>query len=235
MHSSTLLLLASALLPFSSAQQQPDGLIVPFTSVLPACASLCGKLFDVQGACVPPEVTEVSKSCFCSDPRLKSFLDDGTAGVSEVCTAASCTDATSLGQIKSWYESYCNIAVSNPTTTAGGSGATGTGSSAPKASATVYKGWWAGHWKWVVMLIVMVIAIAGGWVGAAFLRKRYLRKKEREIEMRPPVAWGPHQMQGATGGYGDNSALASPGGYSKEAAASANNRQSKGWLRKQRS
>jgi hypothetical protein len=94
-----------------------------------------------------------------------------------------------------------------------------------------------GHWKYIVMLVIMIIAIVGGWVGAVFLRRRYLRKKEREIEMRPPIAWGPHQMQGATGGYNYDG-----GAGSKEAAtmtgagaAAPAKRQSKGWLRKVRS
>jgi hypothetical protein len=81
----------------------------------------------------------------------------------------------------------------------------------------------------------MVIAIVGGWVGAIFLRRRYLRKKEREIEMRPPIAWGPHQMQGATGGYGDSGALASPGGHNKDAVTSSSFSKGKRWLRKDRS
>lgn len=80
----------------------------------------------------------------------------------------------------------------------------------------------------------MVIVIVGGWVGAAFLRRRYLRKKEKEFEMRPPVAWGPHQMQGATGGHG--SVDPGAGGHSKESAAAKHGgKKSKGWLRKERS
>jgi hypothetical protein len=97
------------------------------------------------------------------------------------------------------------------------------------------------HWKWVVFLVVVTIGIIAIWVGAYFLRRRYLRKKEREIEMRPPVAWGPHQMQNQTGGYGDGVADAS-GGRSKEAkimsgavAPAYDKRESKGWLRKSRS
>lgn len=90
------------------------------------------------------------------------------------------------------------------------------------------------------MLVVIVIAIAGGWVGAFCLRRRYLRKKEREIEMRPPVAWGPHQLQGMTGGFDSNAANA--GGHQKEASMGAalpvatqnGKRESKGWLKKNR-
>ncbi len=80
------------------------------------------------------------------------------------------------------------------------------------------------------MLVVMFVAIVGGWIIACMFRRRYLRKKEKEIEMRPPVAWGPHQMQQATGGYtyGDGvvdtnhtpiGPVDSPGGYQKELVA----------------
>lgn len=71
----------------------------------------------------------------------------------------------------------------------------------------------ASHWKWVVMLIVLFLAMVIGWVGACLLRRRITRKREREFEMRPPVAWGPHQLQGMTGGYayGDG-VVNAPGG-----------------------
>jgi hypothetical protein len=93
------------------------------------------------------------------------------------------------------------------------------------------------------MIIVIAIGIIVIWVGAFLLRKRYIRKKEREIEMKPPVAWGPHQMQHQTGGYGDG-VLDASGGRSKEAkglgamATPADTRgaksSSKNWLRKNR-
>ena len=101
----------------------------------------------------------------------------------------------------------------------------------------------ATHWKWVVMLVVMVIGLTAIWVGAIILRRRYIRKKEKEFEMRPPVAWGPHQLQGMTGGYtyGDG-VVDARGGASKEAilqvvatpADSRGKRESKGWLTKDR-
>jgi len=79
------------------------------------------------------------------------------------------------------------------------------------------------------MLIVMILAIVGGWVGAIFIKRSYIRKKEREIEMKPPVAWGPHQMQGATGGYNYGDGI-----VSKETAApTSTKRESKGWLTKE--
>ena len=95
------------------------------------------------------------------------------------------------------------------------------------------------HYKWVIMLVVVIVAIVGGWIAACMLRRRYIRKKEKEIEMRPPVAWGPHQLQHATGGYSEGVADPSKGKnavYNKEAVAavtpSNGKRESKGWLSK---
>ena len=93
-----------------------------------------------------------------------------------------------------------------------------------------------------MMLIVLLIAIVGGWVIAACLRRRYIRKKEREIEMRPPVAWGPHQMQASTGGYnyGDGVVDAGRAKEAKMLAAQATPadrtgaKVKKGWLSKER-
>jgi len=95
------------------------------------------------------------------------------------------------------------------------------------------------------MLVVIAFFIIGGWIAASLLRKRYIRRKEKEFEMRPPVAWGPHQLQGMTGGYnyGDGIVDASRGGKShagghhKEAASvvatpANGERESKGWLTK---
>jgi hypothetical protein len=92
-----------------------------------------------------------------------------------------------------------------------------------------------------VFVIVVTVGLVAIWVGAILIRRRYIRKKEKEIEMRPPVAWGPHQMQGATGGYGAGVADAK-GGAAKEARSQAlaspadasGKRESKGWLKKNR-
>ena len=79
------------------------------------------------------------------------------------------------------------------------------------------------------MINVIVVGLILLWVGAWYFRRRYLRRKEKEIEMSPPVAWGPHQTQNAAGGYqyGDGVVDAnraptgqSPGGHHKELASS---------------
>lgn len=103
-----------ALYSVSLAQSaQPDGALVPFTSGLPVCASLCGPLFDVQGGCS-------DSTCFCADARLTPFNQDGTAGVSSVCGSASCSSTTDLQAVKTWYQNFCR------SSSGGGAGTTGT-------------------------------------------------------------------------------------------------------------
>jgi len=237
--------------PFTSAQTvQPDGVIVPFTSDLPPCASYCGPLFDVQGACGPPKLPAVDQSCFCTDSRLTPFDSAGTTGVTNVCGTSSpfsCTATSDLQAIITWYDQYCGSKSTITTTTAaGGAVSTSTVTATPS-----HQTWLGGHWKWVVMLVVIFFSIVIGWVSACLLRRRYIKKKEREIEMRPPVAWGPHQLQGMTGGYnyGDGVSDANRGGKSNArmnekgmpvmatpaAAEKASRRESKGLKKKSRS
>ena len=143
MRFASLVMLASSLFSVASAISQtgpaaaiasPDGVIVPFTSKLPACASLCGPLFDVQGFCAPHALTSTSQSCFCNDADLTPFLQ-GTAAVAAKCGPESCQDTASLQQILNWYEGYCNKGVVQPvgtsTTTSSTSTATSTNTSTP--------------------------------------------------------------------------------------------------------
>jgi hypothetical protein len=73
------------------------------------------------------------------------------------------------------------------------------------------------------MLIILIIAIVGGWVGACIWRRAYLRKKERQYELRPPaIPWAPagpehHMAGGLQRVYGPGVGMgAGTGGYNKE-------------------
>jgi len=249
------------MLPFASAVTRtgpravapsPDMAIVPFTSKLPACASACGDLFNVQGGCIPP-VQPVNQSCFCDDSRLKPFLQ-GTSGVESVCGAASCQDTADLQTVENWYESYCGSKSTTPTTTttSGAAAATSTAASAPGSKEnTQPQTWIQSHYGWVIFLVVVTVAIVGGWILASYFRRRYLRKKEREFEMRPPLALGPHQMQAMTGGFNSSEVALSSGRGGTASPAlqevkpmdatttplspnGRGNRESRGWLTKGR-
>jgi len=163
--------------------------------------------------------------------------------VSAVCGPESCNAQADLQAIKTWFDNFCSTKQVVTTTAAGGAVSTSTGSS-HNSSGGGGNTWLDTHYQWVIMLVVIVVFIVGGWVGAHLLRKRYLRNKEKEIEMRPPVAWGPHQLQASSGGYnyGDGVVDANRGGHKKEmgtavvtpADATRGKRESKGWLTKNR-
>lgn len=59
------------------------------------------------------------------------------------------------------------------------------------------------HWQWVIFIVIMVVGIAGIWIGACIWRRRYLRKKDRQSSLgqkhsgsasRP--SWGPGMESG---------------------------------------
>jgi hypothetical protein len=139
----TIFLLSLLSFTVSQNSQAADGPIVPFTSVLPACASNCGPLYDVQGKCAPPNIPAVDPNCFCTDTRLTPFDAAGTAGVTQVCGTGVdfCTAASDLQTIKTWYDSYC---ASNKGVTATSSGASSTSTSS--TTSTPKKGGGGNSW-----------------------------------------------------------------------------------------
>ena len=175
MHTSnkTLLLALLSTTPFTYAQTttssaagataSPDGDIVPFSSGLPACASYCGPLFDVQGACSPPNIAAVNDNCFCTDSRLTALDNAGTTGVSTVCGTTSpysCTSASDLQAIKTWYDNFCNTKHATTSTAAGGATSTSTGTSSPKSGSSHNNSWYAAlpDFPWCMLIVMDVQA-----------------------------------------------------------------------------
>ncbi|KAF3012400.1 hypothetical protein E8E14_010005 [Neopestalotiopsis sp. 37M] len=39
------------------------------------------------------------------------------------------------------------------------------------------------HWKWVIMIVIVVVGIGGIWIGACIWRRKYLKKKDRMYEL----------------------------------------------------
>lgn len=154
-------------------------------AILPACASSCGPLFDANGACVPPAAPTAAASvydaCFCSFPPLIPF-SSVTIGV---CEPGVCSGPGELNSIATWFRSFCggaNDAQPGAPTTSSSSSSTGATGSPQSGTTGGGSGgdWLSGHWQWVVMLIVLVIVIAGCWVGACIWRRAYLRRKDRQ-------------------------------------------------------
>jgi len=96
------------------------------------------------------------------------------------------------------------------------------------------------------MIIVIVVAIIGLWIGACLLRRRYVRKKEMQYELRPPaIPWAESSTKGA-GPYGFNDGTMDSRAAGKQKGvdpyvspadarlASANRTEKKKWVVKER-
>jgi len=96
------------------------------------------------------------------------------------------------------------------------------------------------------MLVVIVIAIIVLWIGACLLRRRYVRKKEMQYELRPPtVPWAENSTKGpGPYAYEDGTIDSRIAGKQKERdsfvtpadarMASANRSEKKKWVVKER-
>ncbi|KAI9812991.1 MAG: hypothetical protein M1832_006428 [Thelocarpon impressellum] len=222
MASITNILLLAGCASLASAQ---NSLLLEFTAPnsLPQCAQQCTPLYAAQGACVPPAVApaDVSsyRNCFCQSSVLASLYST-TAGL---CDWAC--QGNDINQLRNWYLNSCGKTVvtststsSSPTSrpTASVNAAT-TGRPSESPLATGSQNWWPSHWKWVLMLIIIFLAIVGASVGGVMLKRRKKRKAAAAAAaMATPVAWGPHQHQHFTHGHGAYNA-----GPLKETAAGA--------------
>lgn len=161
---------------------------------LPACVSSCGPLFDANGACVPPNIPSVDNNCFCDYNALSPWHQ----GASGVCVDAPCSP-DEFSSLQSWYTSYCSSATAagadagnggttTTTNTGGATTPTGTRSSANQGPGG---DWISNHWRWVIGIVILVVAIVGIWIGACIWRRRYLRRKDRA------KGFGKHTSQSA--------------------------------------
>ncbi|RDA85680.1 hypothetical protein CP532_4625 [Ophiocordyceps camponoti-leonardi (nom. inval.)] len=189
--------------------QLPITTIPPFADVakLPDCAKSCGPLYDANGACVPPAAPQadpaVYTACFCGHAKVAPF-STGTAGV---CDSACTGNQAGLQSIAGWFQGICKEPSpptnnnNNPNPNGGNvrQASPDDGSSdAPAAPANTGGGdWLSHHWQWVIMLVVLVVGIAGIWIGACVWRRRYLRNKDKLLLSQRPTnagsnpSWGP--------------------------------------------
>ncbi|KAI1382040.1 hypothetical protein F4677DRAFT_12912 [Hypoxylon crocopeplum] len=162
--------------------QQPVTTVVPFSS-LPSCAVRCGPLYDANGACVPPVAAQADEntydSCFCAYNSLQPFKQ-GTSGV---CDSACTGDNAGLSSIQGWFTSFCNRAAAATTTTSTSATSSSTGAADSSSSQAGNGDWLSTHWKWVIMIVIIVVGIIGIWVGACIWRRKYLKKKDRMYEL----------------------------------------------------
>jgi hypothetical protein len=98
----------------------PTTTLMPWAA-LPPCAQQCYKLYDANGACVPPVAPQgpasAYEACFCAYADLQPLK----TAANGVCSAAQC-DAAGFNSIQAWFNTLCaGKAVATNTGTAGSS------------------------------------------------------------------------------------------------------------------
>ncbi|RHZ72396.1 hypothetical protein CDV55_108454 [Aspergillus turcosus] len=142
------------------------------SATFPACALSCSTLQNAAGSCLasPVDTHAVHVSCFCQSALLSS-LKTSPNGPCD----SSCTNPSDRQLLQTWYINYCNSGGATTTTTAAAAAATTTSASGSNAQATQpqHKTWWDGHYKWVIMVIVLVVAFSVIAAVATWLKKRH--------------------------------------------------------------
>ncbi|ORY11430.1 hypothetical protein BCR34DRAFT_601376 [Clohesyomyces aquaticus] len=179
--------LTGALLLAAAASVLAEG-VIDFTK-LPACAKDCDTLKAADTNCVPPAAPvttqQIYQSCVCQSTLLLTLKSSGA-----VC-ATACTSQDDQTKISQYYVALCNGPVVQPAATTTTTTATTTATSATGTATGLVagvgnkakpssggNGWFSTHWKWVVMVIVIVVACLIGSLGGLWLKRRHDRKKE---------------------------------------------------------
>lgn len=219
-----------------------QGVIVPTSAsaTFPGCALSCTTLLQAQDLCLPPNQPQSSQlgydQCFCTSPYLTPFASTPNG----VCVN-ECTILNDREILQAWYNNFCGqvrqgidpttltattattIPTVTVTATQGTTTATAlsTGTSSPSLGGAHNQSWIDGHWKWILMLVILAIGLGLlAWL-AVWLKRRHRRNvdekraqasgfrhdPEKRSGENPggsatPDLWGPHQMMHATQGYG---------------------------------
>ncbi|KAL1584840.1 hypothetical protein WHR41_06627 [Cladosporium halotolerans] len=172
---------------------------------LPACAQSCTLLNQAAQACGgTASANQAIWACFCQSAYLSTLYSTPNG----ICDAF-CTDPSQNQQVMTWYQGNCGTdngasehadngsggqttvtmtststsSSSSSTSNAAAAGATATGSSSTDSQGFDREpqegGWWHNHWKWVVMLIVLAIALSLIAILGTWLKKRHDRKRDQ--------------------------------------------------------
>ncbi|KAK3723870.1 hypothetical protein LTR37_001354 [Vermiconidia calcicola] len=186
MRQSTTSLLLTALLASSASAQ----LLAQGNGQLPQCGQSCPVISSAVQQCNGASNADLNTwACFC-----ESVWTNSNQNIAAVC-AASCTNPTDNTAISTWYTNNCGSdngaslhgGSSAGSGTSGTTGATGSESSsaanegAPTSDADESSGgsWWSGHWKWVLMVIILAVGLTILGFGGRWLKKRHDRKQDR--------------------------------------------------------
>ncbi|KAK9853435.1 hypothetical protein MYU51_006539 [Penicillium brevicompactum] len=173
------------------------------SSTFPQCGLSCTALTNAQTSCESGAAASWT-SCFCQSSLLTGLKSSGS-----VCSSCSTEDQATLS---TWYNNYCNGGSTATTTSA--SAATGSSTSTATSTGTASKSnantstteenksWWSTHYRWIIMLIVLVIGFSAIGAAGVWYKRRYDAKRPNLYHggssgalstASPPreAAWGP--------------------------------------------
>jgi len=176
-----LALLAGLGMPLVSAQNV-QLLPTAASSSFPACALSCAVLTQAQSLCVPPSAPVTDQAtyvnCFCQSALLTTLH----ASPDSLCTS-DCTVESDRQLLQQWYSNYCasggNAATTAKSSTTVSSTATATATAAAQATVGAQvttsspPGWFAGHWQWVLMIIILALGFGTLAALGIWLKRRH--------------------------------------------------------------
>ncbi|KAL4941698.1 hypothetical protein BDV06DRAFT_177594 [Aspergillus oleicola] len=201
-------------LAFSSSILAQDVQLRPSeaSDSFPSCGLNCNILTQADDACTPPSAQVTNRqtyvSCFCQS----SLLTTWSQNIDSICTD-SCQSSQDRQTLQTWYTNFCqsggqttedstddnnsnnNNNNDDDNSNADSDSEAGSSSSSAANSNSAPQSWWDGHWKWVVMVIVLaagftIIGVVGMW-----LKRRHDRRHPNLYHAGSPGASGSRVFQ----------------------------------------
>ncbi|KAJ5194302.1 hypothetical protein N7491_001639 [Penicillium cf. griseofulvum] len=158
------------------------------SSKFPQCGLTCTTLTGAQTSCESGDASSWT-SCFCQSALLTGLKSSGS-----ICSSCSAADQATLS---TWYNNYCNSGGKDTSDTNADTGTTtktstdavstpNSGKSESSSNANTNKSpaateekqsWWSSHYRWVIMLIVLVIGFTIIAVLGVWFKRRYEAKR----------------------------------------------------------
>ncbi|OJJ96353.1 hypothetical protein ASPACDRAFT_34902 [Aspergillus aculeatus ATCC 16872] len=139
------------------------------SSSFPSCGLTCSILLQAQSECLPPAAPQTNSatyaSCFCHSHNLTELRTS-----TDVVCGDSCTNASDRSLIRTWYNNYC----------AEEQWQAHSAQSVTKIRAyrrtAASNAWWSTHYKWVIMVIILVVGFSIISVVGVWAKRRHDRK-----------------------------------------------------------
>ncbi|EAW08540.1 uncharacterized protein ACLA_032760 [Aspergillus clavatus NRRL 1] len=170
--------LIAIVLVFTTAVFAADDSILPSapSASFPQCGLSCPQLNAAADSCLasPDPAHSVHVSCFCQSSLIAQLhnVPDGTCD-------DTCTQESDRVLLKTWYNNYCSSGGAAETTTTAAvqpaAATTGSSSTGQKAQpdSPAPKSWWDGHYQWVIMVIVLIVAFSVIAAVGVWVKKRH--------------------------------------------------------------